>query len=97
VAAGLAGSAWVTVLSSINVTVQMAAPHAVVGRCLALYHMHAFGGLAIGSLLWGSVAEGSSVATALLASAAALCISLILSIPLPLPGIVSLETEEALA
>lgn len=96
-AAALAGSAWVTVLSSINVTVQMAAPHAVVGRCLALYHMHAFGGLAIGSILWGSIAEVTSVATAMLISALALCLTLILSIPLPLPGIVSQETEEALA
>jgi MFS family permease len=96
-AAALAGSAWVTVLSSINVTVQIAAPHAVVGRCLALYHMHAFGGLAIGSLLWGSVAEATSVSTAMFVSAVALCISLILSIPLPLPGIISEATEEALA
>jgi MFS family permease len=96
-AAALAGSAWVTVLSSINVTVQIAAPHAVVGRCLALYHMHAFGGLAIGSLLWGSIAEATSVSTAIFVSAFALCISLILSIPLPLPGIVSQKTEEALA
>ena len=59
--------------------------------------MHAFGGLAIGSLLWGSVAEVAGTATALIGSAAALGLSMILAIPLPLPGIVSVEAEEARA
>ncbi|MDO7842086.1 MFS transporter [Sphingomonas immobilis] len=97
VAAALAGSAWVTVLSTINVTVQMAAPHAVIGRCLALYHMHAFGGLAVGSFLWGNVAERIGTQTAILLSAAGLFASLLLAIPLPLPGVISIESEEALA
>ena len=35
-ATAFAGGAWVTALSSINVTGQMSAPHVVVGRCLAL-------------------------------------------------------------
>lgn len=96
-AAALAGSAWVTTLSTVNVTVQMAAPHRVVGRCLALYHMHAFGGLAIGSFLWGSIAESLGTADAILISAVALVASLLLSIPLPLPGVISLKREEAAA
>jgi predicted MFS family arabinose efflux permease len=53
----LAGAGWVLALSSFNVTVQMSTPRWVVARALSLYQMAAFGGMAGGSWLWGSVAE----------------------------------------
>ncbi len=53
----LAGAGWVLVLSSFNVTVQMSVPRWVVARALALYQMAAFGGMAGGSWLWGSLAQ----------------------------------------
>ncbi|MET0371515.1 MAG: MFS transporter [Sphingobium sp.] len=93
----IAGAAWVTALSSVNVTVQMSAPHSVVGRCLSLYHMHAFGGLALGSMLWGNVAEHVGTATALVYSGIALVASLALAILLPLPGIISQQAEDSAA
>ncbi|MET0375173.1 MAG: MFS transporter [Rhizorhabdus sp.] len=96
-AVALAGVAWVTILASINVTVQMGAPHAVVGRCLALYHMHAFGGLALGSMLWGNVAEQAGTATALILSGMALILSVALASVLPLPGIISQQAEDSTA
>jgi MFS family permease len=64
----VAGAAWVLTLSTFNVTVQMSSPRWVVARALALYQMAAFGGMALGSWVWGQTAEASGLAAALLAS-----------------------------
>jgi MFS family permease len=47
------GGCWVMTLSTFNATVQLSAPRWVVGRALALYQMGAFGGMALGSWVWG--------------------------------------------
>ena len=70
----LGGAAWVTVLSTFNVTVQMSAPRWVVARALALYQMCAFGGMAAGAWLWGSLAQDYSTTLALGISAAVLVV-----------------------
>ena len=64
-ALSLAGAAWVLGLSTFNVTVQMSAPRWVVARALALYQLAAFGGMALGSWLWGVTAEREGLAIAL--------------------------------
>ena len=51
------GACWVLALALFNTTVQLSTPRWVVGRALALYQTAAFGGMALGSWLWGSVAE----------------------------------------
>jgi len=53
----LAGAAWVLALSMFNVTVQLSTPRWVVGRALALYQTGTFGGMTLGSLLWGVIAD----------------------------------------
>ncbi|EYD75641.1 MFS permease [Rubellimicrobium mesophilum DSM 19309] len=68
----LTGAGWVLALSSFNVTVQMSTPRWVVARALSLYQMAAFGGLAGGSWLWGTVAEGQGLRVALLSAGAVL-------------------------
>jgi len=68
----LAGAGWVLALSTFNVSVQLSAPRWVVARALALYQTAAFGGIAGGSWLWGEVADGTGVMTALLACAVVL-------------------------
>lgn len=68
----LTGGAWVVALSLFNVTVQLSSPRWVVGRALALYQMATFGGMAIGSWIWGMLAGSFSTETALIA--AALCL-----------------------
>ncbi|MGN5374911.1 MAG: MFS transporter [Sphingomonas hengshuiensis] len=83
----LAGAGWVSALSTFNVSVQMAAPRWVVARALALYQMSAFGGMTVGSWLFGSVAEGSGVAVALLAAAAVQMLSVVAGLRLPLRDI----------
>lgn len=53
----LAGAAWLTALSTFNATVQTSAPRWVAGRALSQYQVLTFGGIALGSWLWG-VATG---------------------------------------
>jgi MFS family permease len=83
----VAGASWVTALSTINIVVQMSAPPVVVGRCLALYQMCAFGGLAVGAYGWGGVAEFIGVQATLIVSASLLAGSTLLGIVLPLPQV----------
>ena len=80
------GAAWVLALSLFNVSVQLSTPRWVVGRALALYQTAAFGGMAGGSWLWGSVAEDRGAATALLFAAAAMVAAGAVGLWLPLPA-----------
>jgi len=80
------GAAWVLTLSTFNVTVQMSVPRWVVARALAIYQMCAFGGMAVGAWLWGSVAEGQGVTTALCVSAGVLGACALAGWKLPLPA-----------
>ncbi len=61
----VAGAGWLLALATFNVAVQMSAPRWVVARALSIYQMATFSGLAAGSWLWGEVAAGLSVSTAL--------------------------------
>jgi MFS family permease len=66
----IGGASWVISLSLFNVTVQMSTPRWVVGRALSLYQTATFGGMALGSWIWGVIAENHGASEALLASAA---------------------------
>ncbi|CAN5535596.1 MFS transporter [soil metagenome] len=66
----IGGACWVIALSMFNVTVQLSTPRWVLGRALALYQTATFGGMALGSWIWGLIAESYSTSTALLAAAA---------------------------
>lgn len=81
----LSGMAWVVVLSTFNITVQMSAPRWVVGRALAIYQMGMFAGVAAGSWIWGMVAEDDGVRVALLAAGAAHLLSVAIGLWRPLP------------
>lgn len=72
----LAGGAWLSLLSSLNVAVQTVVPSWVRGRALSVYILIFFGGLAGGSVLWGAVAEHVGLSKALLASAAGMVLGL---------------------
>jgi len=74
----LAGAGWVLSLSTFNVSVQLSAPRWVVARALALYQMAAFGGLAAGSWVWGELAADLGISAALLISAGAVLICVVL-------------------
>ena len=68
------GACWVLALSLFNVTVQLSTPRWVVGRTLSIYQTAIFGGMAVGSWLWGIAAEAYGPTAALLGSGAALTV-----------------------
>ncbi len=72
----LSGSAWTSSMSSINTSVQLSVPPWITARALGMYLMTFQGGMALGSILWGFVAEHSKVNYALGASAAGLVVTL---------------------
>jgi len=59
------GMCWILCLSLFNTTTQLAAPRWVVGRALSLYQTALFGGMAVGSWIWGNVSEFYGVQWAL--------------------------------
>jgi len=68
----IAGWAWLASLSTYNVTTQLVISEWVRGRGLALYQIVFFGSQALGSIVWGQVAEMTSVTVSLAAAAAGL-------------------------
>ena len=70
------GSAWTSSMSTINTSVQLSVPPWITARALGMYLMTFQGGMALGSILWGFVAEHSKTNYALAASAAGLVITL---------------------
>lgn len=87
------GAGWVLVLSSFNVTVQMASPRWVVARALSLYQMAAFGGMAAGAWIAGIIAESHGVGITLLCAAAAALIGIVPGMKLPLPAFEALNLD----
>ncbi len=72
----VSGFAWTATMSTLNVSVQLAVPAWVQARALGTYLMTFQGGLALGSILWGFLAERTSTSTALAASGTCLLVSL---------------------
>ncbi|MGP2493687.1 MFS transporter [Mesorhizobium sp. PUT5] len=79
------GACWVLALSHFNVTVQMSTPRWVVGRVLSIYQTATFGGIALGSWIWGVVADVHGADVALMASSLAMLAGGAIGIVLPLP------------
>jgi MFS family permease len=79
------GACWVIALSHFNVTVQMSTPRWVVGRALSIYQTANFGGIALGSWIWGVVADAHGAPTALIAAAIAMLAGGAIGYVLPLP------------
>lgn len=68
------GFAWTCTTSTLNIAVQLSVPGWVQARVLGSYQMVFQGGMAVGSALWGLVAEQTSAAFALSVCAGALLI-----------------------
>jgi MFS family permease len=71
-----AGFAWTSTMSTLNVSVQLSVPRWVHARALGLYLMTFQGGLALGSVIWGAIAQRSSTRVSLLCAAAGMLISI---------------------
>ncbi|WP_407938130.1 MFS transporter [Novosphingobium malaysiense] len=88
-AAFIAGMGWVWILTTINTAVQLRSPDEILGRCLSIYQAVTFGGMALGSWVWGFIADWKSLPFALHAGSVFLIVSfaaLRLLAPLPRPG-----------
>ena len=67
-AMAIAGGAWLTFISQSNALMQFLAPDWVRARVLALFLLVTQGGLAAGSVLWGTIGSHAGIDTALLAA-----------------------------
>ncbi|WIY51833.1 MFS transporter [Devosia sp. YIM 151766] len=80
-----AGACWVLTMSLFNVSIQLSSPRWVVGRALSLYQTATFGGMALGSWVWGVGADIAGPDWALVGASVVLllCAAVGLSAPLP--------------
>ncbi len=81
----MAGLGWIGMLTSLNVAAHMASPGWVKARALAVYLLVFQGAMTGGSILWGALATGSSVATALVVAAVGQGMALMLAFRWHLP------------
>ncbi|WP_158750397.1 MFS transporter [Acidobacterium sp. S8] len=73
-----AGFAWTSTMSTLNLAVQVLAPNWVQARALGIYQMVFSSGMAIGSVIWGMIAEHISTPVSLTSAA----IGLLVTIPI---------------
>lgn len=83
----VAGIAWVSTLTTLNVAMQLRSPEAILGRCLSIYQAVTFGAMALGAYLFGLLADIWTLPGALLTSSIWLVLTaLILPFLTPMPG-----------
>jgi MFS family permease len=73
----LAGAAWICVMSSLQVAAQASLPDWVRARGLSVFMMVFMGGMALGSLIWGYLANRYGIEISLMASAGGLLLGII--------------------
>ena len=69
------GFCWTSSMATLNTSVQVSVPAWVQARALGTYQMTFQGGMALGAILWGFIAEHTSTPTALATAAAGFAIS----------------------
>ncbi|WP_139923835.1 MFS transporter [Hymenobacter sp. DG01] len=89
------GIAWLMTMTSFSTTVQLHVPKWVQARVVSLYMLVFQAGLSFGSMVWGELADRTSLETALLATAAWMLLSLLLAIPYPMRSAEGLNLEPA--
>jgi MFS family permease len=82
----VAGIAWMSVISSLNVAVQIATPSWVRARVSSVFMLVFQGALVLGAILWGAVAARTSVRVSLLSAAVAVAASVIARARFPVGG-----------
>jgi len=81
----IGGMVWVQGLSGLIVSCQMWAPRPLIGRVMATNSTMLFGGLALGSWIWGNVAEIAGLPASLVTSGLAMLIVAGVGLFIPLP------------
>jgi MFS family permease len=85
------GGSWIAVMSSLNAALQLALPNWVRGRGLAYYLVVFQAAQALGAVVWGVVADLSSLTTALLVAAAVLALGAAVGLRSPMPDTTNLD------
>jgi MFS family permease len=85
------GASWIAVMSSLNSGLQLALPNWVRARGLAYYLVVFQGAQAVGAVVWGAVADATSVTTALLVAAAVLLVGFVIGVRSPMPDTTKLD------
>jgi len=80
------GIAWITMLTTLNSTMQAILPNWIRGRGLAIYLTAFNGAMAAGSLGWGFLAQGIGTDTTLIVSGLGLALIAVLAHRAPLPS-----------
>jgi hypothetical protein len=78
------GFCWTCTMATLNVAVQLTVPEWVRARALGVYLMTFQGGLALGSVLWGGIAQRTSASTALICAAIGLTATLPFTLRIPI-------------
>jgi MFS family permease len=73
------GAAWIVILASLNVSAQTCSPSWLRARMLSMYLLVLQGGLAVGSTLWGALAERIGIPSALSIAGSVLMVGLLVS------------------
>ncbi|MEZ5709956.1 MAG: MFS transporter [Blastomonas sp.] len=92
-ALALCGGGWILGMSNLNVTVQLATPRWVVARAISLYQMSAFGGMAMGSWMFGTLAARHSIPEALFVCAALQVAIVLIGLVIRLPRVDDLNMD----
>jgi MFS family permease len=85
------GAAWIAIMSSLNAGLQLALPGWVRARGLAHYLLIFQGSQAAGAVIWGVVADLTSVTIALLVAAATLTAGALAGLRTPMPHTANLD------
>lgn len=95
----VAGASWMIAVTLFNIGVQLSTPRWVAGRALAAFQAAIAGGVAVGSWIWGHVANGVGTDKALVIAGAVMIVSPLLAIWLRMPSIdgVNNDAIDALA
>jgi MFS family permease len=83
----VAGAVWMIAIALFNIGVQLSAPRWVAGRALAAFQASIAGGMALGSWMWGHVANGAGVSETLLISGGVMLASPLIGFWLRMPAV----------
>lgn len=96
VAMAVGGVAWIALMAGLNVAVQTVLPSWVRARGLAIYLLVFQGGMAAGSLVWGTLAQQAGIPVALATAAAGLVIGLAVTVRYRFPPCEDLDLSPSL-
>lgn len=98
VAAGVimvAGAATLAIVSTVMTVLQLVLPSWIRGRGVALFLLSVQGSFAVGALIWGGLAEQTSLQTALVWAGLTMAVSAFLVLPLRLSRYMDVDTDTA--